>query len=212
MLSNNIVMKISEFLNFEAKVHEGVLENEVLDKFSNVISNAISHTFTETMKVSFESNVESFIINPRDLSSMSVENGMLISYISGENYPFLSFFLIRPQNLSILGDIVNKRQIGQRNELGELEKSIVLEVDNILQGCVINSLKDIIDQYISATIPKNITLFELKEIIKNFISQNSSNDRKAVFVKADISSGGDVFSKAILIFGQPMINSLNKMI
>ncbi|MBL7170059.1 MAG: hypothetical protein ISS48_03495 [Candidatus Aenigmarchaeota archaeon] len=200
------------FWNLEARIYKEILEEDMLKKFSNIISSAISEAFSKTANVSFSADTRSSIINLEDLNQIDIEQGLLTVCISSSNYPFLSFFLINPQNLSILSNILSKKQIGEDQSLGEMEKSIALEIANILQGSLIASLSDITNKYIAATTPSILTLFELKDTISKFISDSRKSGEKIVFTKSLISSGGVAFAKTAFVFGQPMIESLIKII
>jgi len=203
-------MEESEFLNFQEKVYEGVLEEKIAGKFSKIISDAISRAFTDTMKASFYANSQSFTMNMEDLKQLNIDEEFLMTYISSHDYPFVSFFLIKSKDLLILGDILGNREIGENQNLGEMEKSIALEMNNVVQGSTINSLSDIIEREISVNTPKYVTIFELDRVIEKFASSNNSD--QVLFSKIDILSGGEVFAKVVFVFGQPMIESLKKMI
>ncbi|NCS71279.1 MAG: hypothetical protein GW780_03900 [Candidatus Aenigmarchaeota archaeon] len=205
-------MTDQELVDFQSKVYKGVLEDKILVKFSNLISDSISRAVTDTMRASFYTNTEALIISPQDLKKVEFEDGSLMTFIPGLNYPFLSLFLIKPQKLSILGDIINNREIGKDQNLGEMERSIALEINNVIQGSVVNAISDIVDQSIFVGAPKGISVFEIKNIINRFISEHDKNNQKMVFTKIDLLSGGVEFAKAVFVFGQPMVYSLMKMI
>ena len=66
-------MTDQELVDFQSKVYQGVLEDKILIKFSNLISDSISRAVTDTMRASFYTSTEAFIINPQDLKKVAIQ-------------------------------------------------------------------------------------------------------------------------------------------
>ena len=181
-----------------------------LKRIGENASNKVGKALNMLTQIKFKTESTIEMLPTKDILSLIEEEAMLIAYIQivhGDKKGVM-LLIINKENAIQLSDLLNKKKIGTTIVLGDLERSVLKELCNILTNTYINELSKYLNFHFSLDTPALITRDQLHIL---FTALGLPEKEKTLLCGVELESENpDIFVTILAIFHKKAYEILNK--
>jgi len=187
------------------------LKQETLSKVANLGAQNISKTLSQWAHEKVDVHTTTDIIDLEEAHSIiRTPNGSIVMYIEilGDSSPGITFIFINKKDALSLIDLINANKLGKTKKLDDINKSALLETDNILIGSYLNCLGNMTNIPLVPSVPKLIPSDKIKELIDYAITK-SKEGKDIMFVHELMIKPHNMKIDVMLVFDIELLHKVS---